>query len=113
MSAHLFRTGELHTEQMVRVETEAARLVKRGVKILLVDDPDATVPAIDALLRSMVAADDPAQLVVVDYVQLLQVVGHYENRTQEVSSISRGLKRMAKRLCDGQSKFRNARLSGK
>jgi len=37
-------------------------------------------------------------LVVVDYLQLMSVRGRVENRTQEVSQISRGLKLLAKEL---------------
>jgi replicative DNA helicase len=37
-------------------------------------------------------------LVVVDYLQLMQVPGNKENRTTEISEISRGLKALAKEL---------------
>ncbi len=37
-------------------------------------------------------------LVVVDYIQLMQVPGNNENRTQEIGEISRGLKALAKEL---------------
>jgi len=37
-------------------------------------------------------------LIVIDYLQLMQVPGSSENRTQEVSEISRSLKALAKEL---------------
>ncbi len=37
-------------------------------------------------------------LVVVDYIQMMKVPGHSENRTQEIGEISRGLKALAKEL---------------
>jgi replicative DNA helicase len=63
--------------------------------LLLVDDSNATVPAIEALLRSLQASANPCGLLIVDYLQLLSSVGRYENRVQEVSAISRGLKKIA------------------
>jgi len=38
------------------------------------------------------------QLIIVDYIQLMQVPGTKENRTNEISEISRGLKALAKEL---------------
>ena len=37
-------------------------------------------------------------LIVVDYLQLMQIPGHSENRTAEISEISRSLKGLAKEL---------------
>ena len=43
-------------------------------------------------------AEGPLGLVVLDYLQLMGGRGRFENRVQEISSLSRGLKLMAKEL---------------
>jgi replicative DNA helicase len=53
-----------------------------------------TVPAIHATIRRARTTRD-IRLVLIDYLQLMESVGRHENRNQEVSAISRGLKLMA------------------
>jgi replicative DNA helicase len=43
-------------------------------------------------------AEKNLQLVIVDYLQLMQAGGRYENRNLEISAITRGLKQLAKEL---------------
>ena len=64
--------------------------------LMLSDDPYTSVQSIRADLRAMRRAGTPAQLVAVDYLQLMTSRGRPENRQQEVSAISRGLKLLAK-----------------
>jgi replicative DNA helicase len=42
--------------------------------------------------------EEPLGLIVVDYLQLMQIPGHSENRTTEISTISRMIKALAKEL---------------
>jgi replicative DNA helicase len=63
-------------------------------KILIDDTPKATLAHIRARLRGM-ARTEPAQLAVVDYLQLMQA-GQGENRQQEVSALVSGLKAIAR-----------------
>ena len=51
-----------------------------------------------AKLRKLVQSGQKLGLVVVDYLQLMSSKGRVENRNQEVSQISRGLKLMSKEL---------------
>jgi replicative DNA helicase len=51
-----------------------------------------------AKLRRMQGGDQKLGLVIVDYLQLMSSRGRSENRNQEVSQLSRGLKLMAKEL---------------
>ena len=44
------------------------------------------------------AAEHGLHLVIIDYVQLMQGRGRFENRTLELASISRSLKGLAKEL---------------
>lgn len=61
------------------------------------DHNTATVPAMEARVRKLQRRASIG-LVVVDYLQLVSGTGKAENRQIEVSSVSRGLKRMAKKL---------------
>ena len=59
---------------------------------LFIDDaPEAGVARLRLRLRRM-ARTNPAQLVIVDYLQLMKVNGKHENRQQAVADLSRGLK---------------------
>ncbi|AOV17817.1 replicative DNA helicase [Acidihalobacter aeolianus] len=71
-----------------------ARLSAMEGELSLDDRPALTIPQIRESLRGMRASMGGLDLVVVDYLQL--VVSEGENRTQEVSKISRGLKAIAK-----------------
>src|ERR1019366_4203644 len=58
---------------------------------IYIRDAAATVPAIHAKVRRLMTRRKVA-LVIIDYLQLLTPTGRSENRTQEVSAMSRGLK---------------------
>lgn len=73
--------------------TAARRLI--DLKLRLDDTPAVTVGHIRLRCRR-IQRKHGLSLVVVDYLQLMRGVG--ENRTQEVGSISRGLKALAKEL---------------
>jgi replicative DNA helicase len=66
---------------------------------LFIDDSSDLSPS-DLRTRARRLARDQGQLglVIVDYIQLMRVVGFSENRTQEVGEISRSLKALAKEL---------------
>lgn len=64
--------------------------------LLVDDDPHMGVAHIRAALRSMRRSGNPAALVCIDYLQLMQTGGRAENRQLEVSQISRSLKLLAK-----------------
>lgn len=98
VSAYQFRTGKLSVIDRHSVVSETSALAGLGSKLLLVEESDATVLAIDSLLRSLRAQAQPANLCVVDYLQLLSSPGRFENRVQEVSYISRELKKIAQRF---------------
>lgn len=64
---------------------------------ILEDDGSVTLNTIRARARWMASQGMPVGLIVVDYLQLMEAEGssYKGNRTQEVSDISRGLKRIA------------------
>jgi replicative DNA helicase len=61
------------------------------------DTPALSIMQIRAKARRL-KADKGLDLLIVDYLQLATGHGRFENRTQEVSFISRGLKSIAKEL---------------
>jgi replicative DNA helicase len=65
--------------------------------IYIDDTSGANLMDVHAKLRRLKRDEDLA-LVVIDYLQLMGGRGKYENRVQEVSALSRGLKLMAKDL---------------
>jgi replicative DNA helicase len=90
-----FRAGYLNQDERRRLAKTAAELVKTP---LFIDDTAGThLMDIHAKLRRL-QAEHGLALVVVDYLQLMSVRGRSENRNQEISTISRGLKLLAKEL---------------
>jgi replicative DNA helicase len=67
--------------------------------IYIDDTPGIAVGEMRAKARRLKQSKGALDLIVVDYLQLMSGGGkRYENRTQEVSAISRGLKALAKEL---------------
>jgi replicative DNA helicase len=91
-----FRAGYLNQEERRKLAQASQKLVEAP---LFIDDT-AGVNLMDmhAKLRRMQGGDQKLGLVIVDYLQLMSARGRTENRNQEVSGISRGLKLMAKEL---------------
>jgi replicative DNA helicase len=92
---HKVRTGKLLDDDWPRL-TSAVEILKDAK--LFIDDTPALTPA---ELRSRCRRIKRAaglDLIVVDYLQLMQVPGTVENRATEISEISRTLKAMAKEL---------------
>lgn len=91
-----WQNGELAQAERLAVQS-AANAIK-DANVFLDDEARATVPGIHAaLLRHM--AEHETRLVVIDYLQLLTPAGRSSNnRTDDVSEITRGLKLMAMEL---------------
>ncbi|MGB1581683.1 MAG: replicative DNA helicase [Nevskiales bacterium] len=90
------RTGDLQDDDWRRI-TSTMTLLKDAP--LYIDDTPALGPAdLISRCRRIKREAGSLQLVVVDYLQLMQVTGTTENRTNEISAISRGLKQLAKEL---------------
>lgn len=86
------RTGELKDDEWVKLAQAADSLSK--CSIYFDDTSGITVPEIKAKCRRVKNLD----LVVIDYLQLMSSGRRIENRVQEVSEMTRGLKIMAKDL---------------
>jgi len=66
-----------------------------GCKLWIDDTTGCTVPAMRAALRRL-SAKHSIGLVVIDYLQLVETSGGSERRYEQVSEISRGIKRLAR-----------------
>ncbi len=89
------RTGKLNDEDWPRL-TSAVNILQ-GAKMFIDDTPALTPSELRARCRR-ISREHGLDLVVVDYLQLMQVAGTNENRATEISEISRSLKAMAKEL---------------
>ena len=90
-----FRAGYLNAEERRRLQTVAMQLVEAPI---FIDDTAGTnLMDIHSKLRRL-QAEHGLGLAVIDYLQLMSGRGRFENRNQEVSALSRGLKLMAKEL---------------
>ncbi len=87
------KTGELTPEEWTRLGNAGADLSKAD--IYLDETSGITVPEMKAKLMRMRKKPD---LVIIDYLGLMQSAKRTENRVQEVSDITRNLKIMAKDL---------------
>ncbi len=96
IDAHKFRTGHLGREDWRRM-TEALGQIASAP--LWIDDASSlTVVEIGAKARRLKREKGGLALLIVDYLQLISARGRFSNRNEEVSSITRGLKGLAKEL---------------
>jgi replicative DNA helicase len=94
------RKGFLGKEDMRKLHDGLDALL--ASPIFIDDTPGVSVTEVRAKSRRLKQREGRLDLVVVDYLQLMSASApggrRYENRTQEVSAISRGLKAIAKEL---------------
>jgi replicative DNA helicase len=90
------RSGRLNDEDWRRISNVLTLL---GDTRLFVDDTPSLSPA-EVLARARRLSIEQGQLglIVIDYLQLMQIPNSKENRTTEVSEISRSLKGLSKEL---------------
>jgi len=93
---HKVRTGKLADEDWPRL-TSAVEILKDS-RLFIDDTPALTPSEIRARCRRIYRENNGLDLVIIDYLQLMQVSGTTENRATEISEISRSLKAMAKEL---------------
>lgn len=97
VDSHKMRTGSLWREDMEKVVRAMDRLA--NAPLFIDDTPGISLSEMRAKARRLLQSQGKLDLVIVDYLQLMSASGkRFENRTQEVSAISRGLKGLAKEL---------------
>ncbi len=92
--SHL-RTGSFTEEDWSRIQGAMAQLSNAP---LYVDETPALTPTEVRARARRLKREKGLGLIVVDYLQLMQVPGTKENRATEISEISRSLKALAKEL---------------
>lgn len=95
IDANHFRTGNLTQQEWDNLMVAMGSLSK--TKIFLDDTAGIKVAEIRAKCRRLAKEQGGIGLIVIDYLQLIEGTNH-ENRQQEVSDISRQLKKLAKEL---------------
>jgi replicative DNA helicase len=95
INAHRVRTGKLTDDDWPRL-TSAVTLLNEA-PIFIDDTPALTPNEVRARARRL-KREHGLGLVIVDYLQLMQSTESEENRATEISSITRGLKGLAKEL---------------
>ncbi|MGQ9634689.1 MAG: replicative DNA helicase [Bryobacteraceae bacterium] len=95
VDAQRYRLGYLDADERRRLQRAAAELVE--APLFIDDSPGISLMDMHSKLRRL-QAERPLGLVVLDYLQLMTARGKFDNRVQEVSALSRGLKLLAKEL---------------
>ena len=93
---HKVRTGKLADADWDRLQSAVGLLSPAP---MFIDDTPALSPAeIRARARRVARAHGQLGVIIIDYMQLMQIPGFKENRTTEITEISRSLKALAKEL---------------
>jgi replicative DNA helicase len=101
VNSRKIQTGFLPKEDKGKLLSALERLMDS--KLFIDDTPGITLPEMRAKARRLKQQVGSLDLIVIDYLQLMAGTApsgkkSFENRTQEVSSISRGLKALAKEM---------------
>ena len=92
---HKIRTGKLEDDDWPRL-TSAVSLLDTAP--LFIDDTPSLSPTELRARARRLKREHNLGMIIIDYLQLMQVAGTRENRTTEISEISRNLKALAKEL---------------
>lgn len=94
IDAHLMRTGKLNDDQWSKLPLAMGELSE--APIFIDDTPGLSILELRAKARRLKLQHD-IQLIIVDYLQLMEA-REAESRQQEISTITRGLKALAREL---------------
>ncbi|HET7618711.1 MAG TPA: replicative DNA helicase [Vicinamibacterales bacterium] len=95
IDAHRFRSGYLNEKDYGRLSHALGTLAEARVFI----DDSASIGVLEMRAKARrLKAEHGLNLLIIDYIQLMQGRGRFESRQQELSSISRSLKGLAKEL---------------
>jgi replicative DNA helicase len=89
------RNGKLSDEDWSRIDSAVSMMSNAPIYI---DDSGALTPTEVRARARRLKREHGLGLIVVDYLQLMQVTGTVENRATEISEISRSLKALSKEL---------------
>ncbi|RKF15791.1 replicative DNA helicase [Alginatibacterium sediminis] len=91
------RTGDLDDDDWARLSSSMS-LMSEKCKMYIDDSSGLTPTELRSRARRIARDDGGISMIMVDYLQLMQVPGMSENRTLEIAEISRSLKALAKEL---------------
>jgi replicative DNA helicase len=95
IDAHRFRSGYLSEKDYGRLSHALGTLAEARVFI----DDTASIGVLEMRAKARrLQAEHGLNLLIIDYIQLMQGRGRFESRQQELASISRSLKGLAKEL---------------
>ena len=95
VSSLKIRNGDLTENELLKIQNSLEDASK--LKIIIDDTPGISVAEIRAKCKELQYSEQIG-LVVIDYLQLIGNKNYKENRTQEISDISRSLKNLAREL---------------
>ncbi|TAL63598.1 MAG: replicative DNA helicase [Burkholderiaceae bacterium] len=95
VDAQHMRSGKLSEEDWPRLTNATTQLLESKI---LIDDTGGLSPAELRSRARRLHRRQPLGLIVIDYLQLMQVPGSKEHRAQQIAEISRQLKALAKEL---------------
>ncbi|WP_353681793.1 replicative DNA helicase [Haliea sp.] len=88
------RTGKLEQEDWPKLSGAVSKL--KDLPLFIDDTPALTPTELRSRARRIAREHGQIGMIMVDYIQLMQVAGSSEGRTAEISEISRSLKAIAK-----------------
>ena len=88
------RNGKLEQDDWPKLSTAVNRL--KDVPLFIDDTPALTPTEVRSRARRVAREQGQLGMIMIDYLQLMQVAGSSEGRTAEISEISRSLKAIAK-----------------
>ena len=97
IDATKLRTGALDDRDWDNLSV-ASNIIKNNCKLFIDDSAGLSPTEVRTRARRLTREHGQLSLILIDYLQLMRVPGMSENRTQEVSEISRSLKALAKEL---------------
>jgi replicative DNA helicase len=95
VNMHLLRTGKLPQRDYPKLSLAVGPISES--RIWIDDNPNLNILELRAKCRRL-KSQHGLDMVMIDYLQLMSGAGKVENRQQEISQISRGLKALAKEL---------------
>nr|YP_011005551.1 Replication helicase subunit [Cutleria multifida]WAM62555.1 Replication helicase subunit [Cutleria multifida] len=91
------RSSRIKETEWVRINTKINKLSK--LKLFIDDSPNVSVGEIKLKIKNInLESPKKVNLIVIDYLQLLEIIDQNVNRVQELSKITRSLKKLARDL---------------
>ncbi len=95
VESNKLRSGQLEGDDWDKITRASSRISEANIYID--DTPGITLFEVQSKCRRL-SAQNGLDLVVIDYLQLMEGEGRSESRQQEISSLSRGLKGLAREM---------------